>query len=489
MDNVNLPLGLRVQTQIPLDVKMYSPSESTLSNLGVSNNLAYTYVEGLIVYCIEEKTRWEWREAIGAEIGLRPTNFTYPDNIIVFGIDYSNREFNFFPVSEVILDAIPFQKIDEGNGIGITIRGRDPLNYGNIGLQAFDISFSDEPDNTYGATGFLAFAQGYQTIASNDTAVAIGYQTEAQGFASMAQGFVTTAVGDYSHTEGNNATANAFASHAEGTNTTANAFYSHAEGNGTQANGISSHAEGNGTIASGINSHAEGINTTASGSHSHAEGFFTQATGFNSHSSGWQTVALGDRSFTAGIGNFANSYGEFSIGLYGLNTPGNATTIVATDRLFNIGNGTSDIIRANAFTILKNGLATLPSVTNALISAASGKAIVTKEYLETAVANIGDNLQKVINTDYTLTNADNNYVIFINNVAPITITLNTAITTANFCVGFVQKGADINTVTFSATGVTLHNPIGFKLKGQYYQAFIERELNTSDFYLLGNVKL
>ena len=64
----------------------------------------------------------------------------------------------------------------------------------------------------------------------------------------------------------------------------------------------------------------------------------------------------------------------------------------------------------------------------------------------------------------------------------MTISLGT-ITIPNFCVGFIQKGtAD---VTFS--GVT--NPIGLKSKGQGYQTFIERELATSTYYLLGNLKV
>lgn len=99
MDFVNLPLGLRVQTQIPLDVKEYSLSEDDLSDLGPGNNLAFTYVQGLTVYCVQEKTRWEWREAVGVETGLLPSNFVYPDGTVNFGIDYSNKAFNFFTYS------------------------------------------------------------------------------------------------------------------------------------------------------------------------------------------------------------------------------------------------------------------------------------------------------------------------------------------------------------------------------------------------------
>ena len=94
------------------------------------------------------------------------------------------------------------------------------------------------------------------------------------------------------------------------------------------------------------------------------------------------------------------------------------------------------------------------------------------------------NKQKEITTsNYVLTNADNDYTIFINNgVTAISISLG-AITVANFCVGFIQEGsADVTFV-----GVT--NPVGLKLKGQGYQAFIERKLSTSTYYLLGNTKV
>ncbi len=106
-----------------------------------------------------------------------------------------------------------------------------------------------------------------------------------------------------------------------------------------------------------------------------------------------------------------------------------------------------------------------------------------------------ENPQKVLTypadftgTNYTLTNADKNYTIFINNGATaVTITLNSGVTLSNFSVGFIQEGsADI---TFVPTGVALSNPIGLKSKGQGYQTFIERKLATSNYYLLGNTKV
>jgi len=97
-DYKNIPLGLRTQTQIPLDVKEYIQNESLLSNLGVNGQLAYTYTKGLVVYCIEESTRWEWTEVKPGleDTGLINQDFIYSDNHIAFGIDYSNKRYNFF---------------------------------------------------------------------------------------------------------------------------------------------------------------------------------------------------------------------------------------------------------------------------------------------------------------------------------------------------------------------------------------------------------
>jgi len=111
MDYTNKALGLRVQTQIPLNVKKYKENEESLKDLGINNNLAFIYEQGLIIYCIEEGSRWEWREVkLGEEnTGLLDTDFIYPDNIITFNINYSNKSYNFF------------KKIDQNNYVRFII--------------------------------------------------------------------------------------------------------------------------------------------------------------------------------------------------------------------------------------------------------------------------------------------------------------------------------------------------------------------------------
>ena len=101
-DFSNIPTGLKITTQIPLDVKGYALNEATLAYLGVGDNLAFTYHEGLRVVCIEERKVYEWREVEAGEenTGLIAVDFTYPNSHIVYGIDYSNRTFNFFKTKD-----------------------------------------------------------------------------------------------------------------------------------------------------------------------------------------------------------------------------------------------------------------------------------------------------------------------------------------------------------------------------------------------------
>ncbi len=97
----NIIGGLNIPTQIPLDVKTISLTESALSSLGIDNNKAFTYYDGLKVYCLDTRKTYEWREReIGDGDGLLISDdFVYPNNIVAFGITYSNKIFNFFEIS------------------------------------------------------------------------------------------------------------------------------------------------------------------------------------------------------------------------------------------------------------------------------------------------------------------------------------------------------------------------------------------------------
>ena len=100
----NIIGGLNIPTQIPLDVKTVSLTESALSSLGIDNNKAFTYYDGLKVYCLDTRKTYEWREVETGEenTGLVTLDFTYPNNTITFGVNYSNKTFNFFEIQSVL---------------------------------------------------------------------------------------------------------------------------------------------------------------------------------------------------------------------------------------------------------------------------------------------------------------------------------------------------------------------------------------------------
>ncbi len=109
----DIPAGLRVPAQVPLDAKVLVASQSVLANLGPAGNLAYTYYKGMIAYCAQEQTRWEWREPnYPGEIGLMLSNFVYPSGLTVFGINYSNKAYNFFPITLVSVGTNPQELAD-----------------------------------------------------------------------------------------------------------------------------------------------------------------------------------------------------------------------------------------------------------------------------------------------------------------------------------------------------------------------------------------
>jgi hypothetical protein len=138
--------------------------------------------------------------------------------------------------------------------------------------------------------------------------------------------------------------------------------------------------------ATGNYSFAQGYYATASGQFSHAIGFNVTSSGDYSYALGYSSIASGYNSIAAGQSNFARSKAEFSAGMLGTDyTPTSPNGFSLTDRLVNFGNGEFAGTRSDAFTLLKNGLLRLPSVTNALINASDGKAVVTKEWVNSVV--------------------------------------------------------------------------------------------------------
>lgn len=328
------------------------------------------------------------------------------------------------------------------------------------------------------ASGDKSTTFGYETVASGEGAVAFGNNTDSTGYYSTAFGSGTTASGIYSTAFGNNTDATGNYSTAFGTGTTASGYSSTAFGlNSTvvgQASvsfGEQTYTEGDCSASFGRQSSAHGIvafsagqNTGANTAYSTAFGYWSGTGGEcafvagrhssaggevsscfgennmtsanNAFAAGKLNVASGTNSTIFGHNNNAISFGETVLGIgatnYTTSINGNTQfrTANATDRLFVIGNAidsnNSGLVdaseRSDALIVLKNGLTRLPSTTNAMITAADGKAVVTKEYLQSTNWSLTGNSLTNPATNFIGTSDNQPLAIRTNNIERMRVT-------------------------------------------------------------------
>jgi len=140
-----------------------------------------------MIYEIINKGKGLINSLIPDNLLLIETGFTKTSQLINDGED---GEFSFVPQN--ILSAVAFsgdysdlintpnddsafQALDEGSGIGTRLKRRSPDNFGTIGDDAFDISYSSSASSTRGATGTGSVAIGEDVIASGYGAYSMGY--------------------------------------------------------------------------------------------------------------------------------------------------------------------------------------------------------------------------------------------------------------------------------------------------------------------------
>jgi trimeric autotransporter adhesin len=181
--------------------------------------------------------------------------------------------------------------------------------------------------------------------------------------AAFRTGYVTSvnwdkdSIGNYSFASGNNTKAKGISSVAFGTNAEALTLESFAMGNNAIASGLGARAMGLNVTASGDAATAIGYSNTSSGTYAIALGSSNTASALNSTTTGNFNIASGDYSSAHGRFLKSKSYAGFVIGAY--NDTANAastTSYNADNRIFQVGNGFSDALRNNAFTILQSGL-------------------------------------------------------------------------------------------------------------------------------------
>lgn len=243
----------------------------------------------------------------------------------------------------------------DGNSVLTVVKTDGGLITENMSLNA-DNNWLYVVDKSYGEVVTQTFYA--HTEGANNKAVGLGAHSEGKD---------NQSVGIASHTEGRKNTAG-YASHAEGRETVAQAPYSHTEGLNTKATGQISHAEGQSAQAKGDISHAEGFCTKADGVHSHAEGENTKAQGQGAHAEGGYGVAEGKYAHSEGYntkaqGNFSHAGGENCIASASAQTAIGRNNKVNDNALFVVGNGTTNVLRSNAFEVLSDGSITVGGVT------------------------------------------------------------------------------------------------------------------------------
>ena len=443
-----IPTGLIINSQIPLDNKLYFLNEASLSNLGELDNFAFTYYKGMVAYCAQEDTSYKWKEIQEAEEGLLNNNFIYPDNWIKEGIDYSNRAYNFVAVTsgtEI--------KISAGTNITITGSGiiSDPYiinsNLDNLGIV-----------KTIG-NEVISPGQSLSIINNEITGKVLTTKEYVQS--------IIPNTPDGSETKLNSGSGISIT----GSGTISNPYIINSSG-GVTVNDATSSIKGILRLTGDLGGAADAP-TTPTAVHKTGnetiDGIKTFISRVDFQQPGTSSIGL---SIATGV-TYSQSFTRllFNKDADGSSSFSNMDNSI-TGVLGNIGIKSSNF----GFATLSTENIPLSQTRNFKLPSASG------------TLALEQNLQKVVTSNVTLSNVDNDYTIFINNGAtPITITIDSSITIPSFQVGFIQEGT--GDVTFVGSGVSLTNPVGLKSKGQGYATFVERKLNTTSFFLLGDTKI
>ncbi len=163
-------------------------------------------------------------------------------------------------------------------------------------------------------------------------------------------------IGNYSFAAGSGNQASGQHSFAMGYANLASSNESIAMGNNAQATGFNTIAMGLFATASGGGSVALGYNNTSSGTYAVSMGSVNNATGNNATAMGSFSTASADYSSAHGRYLKSKSFGGFAVGLFNDTIYSAAPTAISnTNRIFEIGNGTSNSVRSNAITVLQNG--------------------------------------------------------------------------------------------------------------------------------------
>ena len=97
-NNKVLTEGYHIGSQTPIDDRLVYESISDAISLGIDDEQAYRFYEGLRIWCLADNKEYVWTES---STGVIPGGFTYPSGVSSHGVFYGNRTFNFVPTGYV----------------------------------------------------------------------------------------------------------------------------------------------------------------------------------------------------------------------------------------------------------------------------------------------------------------------------------------------------------------------------------------------------
>lgn len=148
-----------------------------------------------------------------------------------------------------------------------------------------------------------------------------------------------------------------------------------------------------------------------------------------------------------------------------------------------IGNGVASIVKTSTSGLVDTYTTTFTNGSTTTFTITNGS-----NGIGTPGADASNNLQRDTSVSFTLADTDNNYVIQLKNTTDIVITVPATGLRNFFNVGFSRKG--VGEVSFvEDTGVTLDNPVGFRINRQFDPCYIERDGSTQTYGLYGNTKI
>jgi hypothetical protein len=473
----NILTGYKVSAQIPLDAKANVANEAVLRSLGLNNRLAYTYEKGLTIYCQEEGTRYEWREVTsndeipGLLIG---GNFTYPSNWIVAGVTYSNKVYNFFPGGSIVPNLE--QVLAQGNTslysrikLGATsqinaeldkgyLLFRDPnlstlivyqsngiINYNGVFNNTF-LQLPVKPLNN------VTFVTPLKNTGTYTLATTIDIPTVPVIGISGAGG--TTVTGTYPN----------FVITSTASSTTPDA---------------TDLVKGKLRLTGDLGGTADAPTTPTA-----------------VHITGNETVD-GVKTFISRV-----DYKHSALATIGLSIQtGLSNSKTFTKLIFNEEADVLNVIQTLENSVTGHlGHVTLKSKSFGLASFSTNNIPVNETRLYTlpfasGTLALDEVLQKIITyptnfvgSTYTVTNADSKYTLLINNGAT-NVNIEVPFNLTKSIVSYIQQGTGDVTFTSSSGLITTPIPGAFKIKGQYYQAQTKQKHFSSEFYLLGDIKI